>query len=133
MGRESLVVSLEKLGNPEKILKKGVRRCKEKTFENVLDYMVDPKEDEDNPAYDSEARAFSQDVQRMREVGGQERFSLMYLDKGNELSSPITDYQKTIGDYPDSIAKRTSVTESGEEISYEGVKLVVDVEPTGGR
>lgn len=133
MGNESLIVTLEKLGNPEKLLQKGVKGCKEKTFRNVIDYMLNPKEDEDNPAYDSDSRAFAQDVQRMVDVGGQERFSLMYLDENNQLSSPVTDFEKTIGNYPEAIARRTSKTESGEEISYDGVKLVVDVEPTGGR
>lgn len=133
MGAKTLVVSLEKLGNPEKILQKGVRDCADKTFNEVIGYLMDPKEDEDNPAYDADSRTFAQDVGRMMNVGGQERFSLMYLDANSQLSSPVTDLEKRIGEYPDSIARRVSRSESGEEISYDGVKLVADVESTGGR
>ena len=129
----SLIVTLEKLGNPEKILKKQVTACPSKTFRQVVDYLVDPKEDEYNPAYNSDERDFSQDVERIRNAGGQERFSLMYLNEQNQLSPPVTNFDKTIGEYPDAIARRTSRTDEGEEIPYDGVKLVFDVEPTGGR
>ena len=132
MGAKNLSVSLEKVGNPEKKLEKGIRNCNEKTFREVISYLMDPREDEDNPAYNADARAFAQDVERMMNVGGQERFSLMYLNANNQLSSPVTNLEKRIGEYSDAVAKRVSRNEAGEEITYDGVKLVADIESTGG-
>lgn len=133
MGVKSLIVSLEKVGNPEKKLEKGVRNCNEKTFREVITYLMDPTEDDDNPAYNADSRAFAQDVERMMNVGGQERFSLTYLNANNQMSPPVTNLERKIGEYSDAIAKRVSRNEAGEEITYDGVKLMADIESTGGK
>jgi len=135
MGENRLIISLGTMAIGEEItLEKLVDNGAEKNFGKILDYMLDPREDSLNPAYNSEEREL-----RDRILGWKERaekdagsFDLMYLRTNGNYSEPLS-LDGYISDFNDIIKQKTRRTEFGEELNYEGVDLVAKFEPVGGQ
>ena len=138
MEEENLIVSLTTLEEDEKrrsgleiiSLEKNIIGCREKNFGEILDYMLDPREDALNPAYNKEQRDLSYRIKIWKERAIETQytvspniFDLMYVKPDSSLSKPLQ-LQEYLSDYPDIVKQKTRKTDFGEELRYDGLDLV---------
>ena len=144
MGIEDVIVSVNPIV-PDKdrdgndiILTKTVEGAIEKPFGKVLEYMLNPREDSLNPAYEQDQRELAdriRDWKRRAENPADpehpDRFQLMYRKSNGELSAPV-DLNTYIRDYNDLILDKREVGEFEQELKYNGIDLVTKFIPGGG-
>ena len=115
------------------ILYKGIKDMRDKTLGEIIEYMLDPSEDELNPAYnEGEIEVKNRIIKLRANAKASEKsvcgcchylFQISYLRKENQLSDPIK-LQSHISDYPDMIKNVSKRTDTGEEIKYEEIDLI---------
>ncbi len=132
MGKNLLVVTLTERGiSSEDILQKGVAECREKTFKEVFEYMLDPREDSINPEYSPDEKRICSRIKSL--VDGKsknEQILLRYID--SKKRTFLVDLNKEVGEYPDAILDKEAV-ENGEKIPYKGLDLEMEIDAIGGR
>ena len=121
-------------GEEGEVLSKNFPEGRTATIKKALDYLLDPREDEYNPAYNSEQRELRDGINEwLREAEkGSGHFRLMYIRQNGELSDPVN-LDDRISDYDDIIRQKTERGQFGEETVYDGVDLIARYHPKGGR
>jgi len=134
----SVVVTLGKianLGTEDEKLEKTVARCREKTIQKILEYVMDPKEDSLNPAYTPNQRLCRDEIDRWKQQAEAQQgtMDLMYIKPdGSSYSTPLS-LASVVNDYPDMISEKTRRSEFGESVKYNGIDLIARFEPVNGR
>lgn len=128
---EDIVVKLE--SDEEEYVEKWVEDCRDKTFEEVVDYLLDPSSDEWNPEYKEEMKRTCLEIRekkRRAESSPQESFALTFRDESGDESGRLN-LSKKVRDYPDAIYPMQRDT-GGGTLNYNGMRLVERVNRVGG-
>ena len=135
MEENNLIVSLGTLTSGEENLKleKLVENGKTKNFRKILDYMLDPKEDSLNPAYNIEEKELRDSIYGWKKNAdsGQGGINLRYLKQDNSLSETL-DPEGTVCSYTYIIKDNQRTTQFGERVEFKGIDLIASFEPVGG-
>jgi len=132
MGQKTLIVSLETENDDSLTLKKGVENCLKRTFGDVLDYMLNPLEDSQNPPYNEDERELCSVISDLRNSSSKEIFFLKYRTQENKSSPPINDLNHTLEEYSNIVIDREDISSTGEKIKYKGISLIAGIIPYGG-
>ena len=127
-GEKTLTAILDvNLSGMEPLIKK-IEDLENKNFRKILDYMLDPDEDDLNPAYSEESRLTAETVKKWRD---EQCLNLLYKDRNQELRG-IEDLSDYVRDYPDIIKDIEEDGEFGEKLNYRGIELVARKIRVGG-
>ena len=97
-----------------------------RTFNELLIYMVDPREDRLNPGYSEDEIALAKKIRHLRE-NSQSPFRLRFIDKNGNVCPPVK-LEEKISDYFNEMAKDKErfIEAMVENIPYKQVDLIVD-------
>ncbi len=135
MEEEKVIISLNEMGVSEnEPLEKVVEDCRNKTFRKVLNYMLDPRGDNLNHAYDHEQESLMQVLKMWKEKHEDEKnpssIDILYKNQNDEYSDPVG-WDDHIKEYNDIVRTKTLTKEFGGLETYEGIDLEVRFNPGG--
>ena len=120
------------------ILEKNFLDWKNKSVGKALEYMLDPREDALNPAYNKEQRDLRDRIESWKKTAienqntaSPDKFDLLYAKSDGTLSTPLQ-LNRNLSDYPDIIKRRTTKDDFGSEKEYNAIDLVANFTPGQG-
>ncbi len=134
MGRSPMVYLESEVSPMDAVLIKSVENAENKTFGEIVDYMTNPREDSENPAYGgselSLANLMGAQINEARNPGFDGTLKISYLSSNDGIKVPVS-LEERVGDRRDVFEQ--GLDGDGENAEpYNAMRLSMDYNPGGG-
>ena len=133
MGRSPMIYLESEVSPLDAVLIKSVKGVEDKTFGEVVDYMITSREDSENPAYEGQELALAElmgkQLNEARNPGFDGTLKVSYRSSNDEMGVPVS-LEERVGDRRDVFEQ--GLDSEGSAEPYKIMRLDMDYNPGGG-